>query len=68
MCKILADNMAQNSNNPHTVERPKETCDADINLPDRDVNPEGYRLLSEFNNEHLTDNTTRSVTTYGIVQ
>ena len=67
--KMFADKMAQSSNNPHSLERSRETCDVEANLPDRMVNPEGYRQLTEADeNEPLTDSNTRSVPTYGIIQ
>ncbi len=46
--KAIADKMTVNSNNLH-IER--EAGYIEDNLPDRIVNPEGYRLLSEVNEE-----------------
>ncbi len=50
--KAIADKMTVNSNNLH-IER--EAGDIEDNLPDRMVNPEGYRRLSEVNKEQTTN-------------
>ncbi len=61
----IADKMSVKSND-HRIER--EAGDIEDNLPDRMVNPEGYRLLSEANKEtqQMTNNV-RNVPTYGII-
>ncbi len=62
----IADKMSTKSDN-HRIER--EAGDTEDNLPDRMVNPEGYRLLSEVNKEtQQTTSSVRNVPTYGIIQ
>ncbi len=64
--KAIADKMTVNSNNLH-IER--EAGDIEDNLPDRMVNPEEYRLLSEVNKEtQQATNNVRNIPTYGITQ
>ncbi len=63
--KALADKMTGNGTIPQ-IER--EIVGVEESFPDRVVNPEGYRLLSEVDNEPQTLNTASIIPTYGSMQ
>ncbi len=61
--KALADNMSGNGTIPN-IER--EAVGVEESFPDRVVNPEGYRLLSEVDDEPQILNTVSGTPTYGM--
>ncbi len=62
--KVLADKMSGNGTTPHI----KREAVGDEDIPDIVVNPEGYRLLSEVDDEPQTLNTASTPPTYGSMQ
>ncbi len=63
--KTFADKVSGNWTIPH-IER--EAVGVEDRFPDRVVNPEGYRLLSEVDDEPQTLNTASTTPTYGSMQ
>ncbi len=56
--------MSGNGTTPHT----EREAVGEEDIPDRVVNPEGYRLLSEVDDEPQTLNTASATPTYGSMQ